>query len=281
MKKISRRNFLTSVALAATLPLTAKESKTSKQSLKFIHATDTHLDWNDKETIDALKLMVEFINENYQDLDFVCFGGDNFNNNIKGNKDALLFKEITDKLHCKTLHVRGNKEAFPNPNDSIHLSEFQNLFVKDRGLIINGKDWAYEKNGYIFLGLDSGVEGKNNGLYEKDTISFAKKMLDKGKPTIALNHHPYTNFWGEKKESMIHNYVLNNTKEVQKELFSYDNLLLTLSGHKHMDSTKEVIHGTKVIATRGFVRMLDMDMFPMRYVEMNGKQISEKLIYTE
>ncbi len=278
MKELSRRNFLKGAALTATMPLLASTQK--KKNLKFIHVTDSHMDLSDQESIDAVKLMVEYINTNYTDLDFVCFGGDNFNNNVIGDKDALLFKEITDTLHCKTLHVRGNKESFDVPDSALSLREFQKLFVDGKGFIISGKDWAYEKNGYLFLGLDSCIEGKNNGLYTKETITFAKKMLDKGKPTMMLNHHPYTNFWGETNPKLIHNYILNNTKEIQKELFGYDNLILTLSGHKHVDSVKEV-QGTKVIATRAFIRPLDMDMFPMRYVALEGNTISEKLIYTE
>ena len=280
MKKISRRGFMKSALAMTAMPLVANDDRPQNESsLKFIHITDSHMDLNDPNSIEAMELMVEFINENYKNLDFVCFGGDNFNNNVKGDKDALVFKEITDKLHCLTLHVRGNKESNPKPNDSIHLDEFQKLFVQGKGLIVSGKDWLYEKNGYIFLGLDSCVEGANNGLYTDETISTAKKVLDGGKPTIILNHHPYTNYWGGTEEKDIHKYVLNNTDEVQKELFGYSNLILTLSGHKHIDSVKE-INKTKVIVTRGFIRPLDLDMYPMRYVEINGDEISEKLIYT-
>jgi len=280
MKKISRRGFLKGALAVGAIPLTLNADKNTKdESLKFIHITDSHMDLADTNSVEAMELMVEFVNENYKDLDFVCFGGDNFNNNVKGDKDALVFKEITDKLHCPTLHVRGNKESSPKPNDSIHIDEFQKLFVNNRGLSISANDWAYEKNGYIFLGLDSAIDGQNNGLYTKKTIAFAKKMLDKGKPTVALNHHPYTNYWGGTKKEDLHKYVLNNTNEVQKELFSYKNLILTLSGHKHIDSVKE-LQGTKMVVTRGFIRPLDLDMYPMRYVEIKGNEISEKLIYT-
>jgi len=280
MQKISRRGFIKSALAMTAMPLVANADKTEhKSSLKFIHITDSHMDLNDPNSIEAMELMVEFVNENYKDLDFVCFGGDNFNNNVEGEKDALVFKEITDKLHCPTLHVRGNKESNPKPNDAIHLDEFQKLFVQEKGLMVSGKDWAYEKNGYIFLGLDSCIDGANNGLYTDETISFAKKILDKAKPTIALNHHPYTNYWGGTEEKDLHKYVLNNTDRVQKELFGYSNLILTLSGHKHIDSVKE-LKGTKTVVTRGFIRPLDLDMYPMRYVEINGDEISEKLIYT-
>ena len=280
MKEISRRGFLKGALAVGAIPLTLNADKNTKnKSLKFIHITDSHMDLADTNSVDAIKLMVEFVNENYKDLDFVCFGGDNFNNNVSGDKDALVFREITDKLHCPTLHVRGNKESSPKPNDSIHLDEFQKLFVQGKGLIVSGKDWLYEKNGYILLGLDSCIEGANNGLYTDETILTAKKVLDGGKPTIILNHHPYTNYWGGTKKEDIHKYVLNNTDKVQKELFGYSNLILTLSGHKHIDSVKE-LNKTKMIVTRGFIRPLDLDMYPMRYVEINGDKISEKLIYT-
>ena len=280
MKKLTRRSFLKGAAIGAVTPLLAHaESQNTQSSLKFIHITDSHMDLSNPESVEAMELMVDFVNKHYKDLDFVCFGGDNFNNNVKGDKDALMFKEITDKLHCPTLHVRGNKEANPKPNDAINLKQFQELFVEGKGLRVSGKDWAYEKNGALFLGLDSCIEHANNGRYTDQTIAFAHKMLKSGKPTIILNHHPYTNYWGGTEKKDIHKYVLNNTQRVQRELFGYKNLLATLSGHKHIDSVKE-IQGVKAIVTRGFIRPLDLDMYPMRYVELKGGNISEKLIYT-
>ncbi len=274
---LKRRDFfkIGAISLASlSLKLEAKPNR-----IKFIHITDSHLDLSDEDTVDAVKLAVKFINKNYKDLDFVLFGGDNFNNNVAGDKDALVFKQILDDLHCDYFVVRGNKESHPNPNDGIFLKEFKRLFVDNKGLIVSGKDWAFEKNGYIILGLDSCIEGKDNGVFSKETIAFAKKMLLKNKPTIILNHHPYTNYWGGKDEKDIHKYVLNNSKEVIDELFKFKNLILTLSGHKHIDSVK-TLNGTKVITTRGFIRALDLDMYPMRYVEIEDNKINEKLIYT-
>ncbi|MFT5660205.1 MAG: Icc protein [Sulfurimonas sp.] len=279
MSQISRRGFMKTALAMGALPLVANESK-KENTLKVIHITDSHMDLADTASVEAMELMAEFINKEYKDLDFVLFGGDNFNNNVAGNKDALKFKEIIDKLHCPALLVRGNKESSPKPKgDSINLDEFKNMFLEDKSLLVDGRDWLLEKNGYLILGLDSCIENANNGLYTKETIAFAKKALQSKKPTIILNHHPYTNYWKGTEANDIHKYVLNNTDEVQKELFSFSNLILTLSGHKHIDSVKE-LHGTKAIVTRGFVRPLDLDMYPMRYVEINNVQISEKLIYT-
>jgi len=278
MQKISRRNFLKSALAVSALPLMATDK--IEQNLKFIHVTDSHMDLSDENSIEALELMVEFINENYKDLDFILFGGDNFNNLDPADSDALKFKEIITQLYCPSFVVRGNKESSPENDNSIRLPEFQALFCSDKSLTVKGKDWVLEKNGYYVLGLDSCVENSDNGLYTDETFAFARSILDKGKPTLMVCHHPYTNYRNDTEEKDLQKYVLKNTEEAQKQLFRYDNLLLALSGHSHIDSVKE-LHGTKTIVTRGFIRPLELDMYPMRYVELNGNKISEKLIYTE
>jgi len=285
MKK-TRRTFMKSALALGILPLSlvaeekSQPKKEEDKMLRFIHVTDSHMDLQDEDSVEAMESMVAFVNKEYSNLDFVLFGGDNFNNNVKGNKDALVFKEIISKLHCPALVVRGNKESNPNPNDSIKLDEFKTLFLDDKLLSVEGKDWVVEKKGYTILGLDSCIEGKNNGAYTQETIAFAEKILKKEKPTIIMNHHPYTNYWNEKDKKLIHKYVLNNSDEVQKKLFSYNNLILTLSGHKHIDSITK-IQNVEVIVTRGFVRPLDLDQYPIRYIEILENKISHKLIYTQ
>jgi len=279
MSEISRRGFIKGALALGAMPLAAQANSVKNETLRFIHITDSHMDLSDSDSVDAMKLMAAFINENYTNLDFVLFGGDNFNNNVAGSKDAEVFKEIIETLHCPALVVRGNKESNPKPKDSIYLDEFKKMFVVGKGLEVNGKNWLLELKGYNILGLDSCIKDANNGRYTKETLMFAEKTLQNKKPTIILNHHPYTNYWGGTEGKDIHKYVLNNTQEVQKRLFRYHNLILTLSGHKHIDSVKDLDH-TKMIVTRGFIRPLDLDMYPMRYVEIQGTDIHEKLIYT-
>ena len=281
MKKISRRGFLKGAVALTAIPLVANaaQKKDEKESLEFIHITDSHMDLADSDSVDALKLAVDFINKNYPNLDFVLFGGDNFNNNVARDKDALVYKKICDKLTMPYYTVRGNKESSPKGDDEINLDEFHTMFVANRGLRYVGKDWLLEKKGYNILGLDSCIEHQNNGRYSEQTLSFAEMVLQKNKPTLILNHHPYTNYWGGTEEKDIHKYVLNNTDETQKRLFKYKNLLLTLSGHKHIDSVTKVGNVTTIV-TRGFIRPKDLDMYPMRYVKLSGNTIEQKLIYT-
>ncbi len=240
------------------------------------------MDLQDSDSVEALKLAVDFINTNYPQLDFVLFGGDNFNNNVPGDKDARAFLKIISKLHCPAYAVAGNKEVSPKPkSDKQNFHDFFTMFVKNhKELQTSGRDWLLEKNGYCILGLNSNIDNQNNGRYTDQTIGFAKKVLNKGKPTVILNHHPYINYWRGTDPKDIHKYVLNNAKNVIEQLFRYKNLVMTLSGHKHIDNITE-IYDTQLITTRGFVRALDLDQYPMRYVSLeDGKIQEEKLIYT-
>ena len=280
MPKLSRRNFFKGAAALAAMPLVAAEqTKTAPQTLKLVHITDAHMDLGNPDSVEALKMAVNYLNKHYPDLDCVLFGGDNFNNNMKADSDALVYKEIVEKLHCPAYHVRGNKEANPANDMQIDLAAFKKLFMSYKELTVEGKDWAVEKNGYLILGLDSCIEHADNGEYTKETLAFAKKMLDLGKPTIILNHHPYTNYWCGTDSKDIHKYVLGNAKETIDALFGYDNLIATLSGHKHIDNIK-LVNKVKTVTTRGFIRPLDLDEYPMRYIEITGNELSEKLIYT-
>lgn len=281
MSKLSRRKFIQGAMALSTAPLAlnAMDAK-GKESLKFIHITDSHMDFADVASVEALELMVEFVNKNYPNLDFVLFGGDNYNNNVEDNKDAVLFKYIVDKLNAPYYIVRGNKESSPTTKlKSILSNDFDNIFLQDKNLLKSNKDWLIQKKGYLVLGLDSCVEHQNYGEYTQETLEFAESVLKKGKPTIILNHHPYTNYWKGTEAKDIQKYVLRDTKEAQKRLFKYPNLIMTLSGHKHIDSVIK-INNTKVITTRGFIRPLDLDMYPMRFVEIKGDDILEKIIYT-
>ena len=280
MSNISRRKFLKKAIAVSAIPLILNANEEVIQDLNFIHITDSHMDLADDNSIEAMELMVEFINENYRDLDFVLFGGDNFNNNAPKNSDALKFKEIVDSLHCPTYTVRGNKESSPELDNDIRLAEFQELFLSNKNLKISGKDWSFKQNGYKILGLDSCIENSSNGRYTEETFNFAQNELDEGKPTLIICHHPYTNYVDGKENKDINKYVLKNAQETQKRLFKYDNLILTLSGHSHVDSVEE-IQNTKVIATRGFIVPIELDAYPMRHITLHGNKISEKLIFTE
>ncbi len=122
MESISRREFLKNGALGlagctlASSFVGCQSSPTTQDGyLRFIHVTDTHLDLGNPKTVTWVEMLIDKINREFSSVDFVLFGGDNFNNNVPGNSDALKFKKIAADLKCPWFSVRGNKESTPNP----------------------------------------------------------------------------------------------------------------------------------------------------------------------
>ncbi|BCD61303.1 3',5'-cyclic-AMP phosphodiesterase [Nitratiruptor sp. YY08-13] len=273
---MQRRDFLkATLTLPLAFPLFAKED----EKLRFLHITDSHMDLSMPHTVKAMEHLADVVNTRFSHIDFVLFGGDNFNNTAPSDKDAKIFKAFLEKMKVPCYCVRGNKESSPKGDNSIDAGEFARLFFDQKGMRVSGRDWMVEHKGYLILGLDSTIEHSGAGIYTKETITFAKKALSKGKPTIILNHHPYLNYWHGTDPKDIHKYVLQNTKEVQEQLFRYPNLILTLSGHKHIDNVSRIGHVT-AIASRAFKAAQILYQNPMRYIEIGRGGIKEKLITT-
>ncbi len=294
MTSRTRREFLrdgafvlTSGALATGLlgcrMLTSEpESVNDGDTLRFIHVTDTHLDLAKPKTVKWVEMMVNKVNKDFSSVDFVLFGGDNFNNNVAGKSDAVKFKKIADGLRPPWYSVRGNKESCPTPKgDPLGQSDYARMFFPS-GLEIVGRDWKFNKGSYTILGIDTTLEQKNNGIYTPASLAFAEDQLKKhlDRYHVLLNHQTYGNFWGGTEKADIHNYVLNNADEVKKRLFSYRNLTLTLSGHKHLDNISRA-KGVTVIATLGFVVPQDPndeDDHRFRYIEIRKGAVEQRLV---
>ncbi len=293
MKQYTRREILKSgtVALAATTLVPGivgceafgiRTGGGARGSLRFIHATDTHLDLGNTKTVKWVELLVEKINSDFKSVDFVLFGGDNFNNNVPGNDDAHRFKNIIAKLCCPAYAVRGNKESSPKPaGDPLGQSDFAKMFFPSDVQVV-GRDWKLTRGPYTILGIDTTLEQKNNGICSPESLAFIESELKQNPDRyhILLNHQTYDNFWGGTEAKDIHKYVLNNAAEIKKRLFGYKNLTLTLSGHKHRDDVRRHGH-TTTIATLGFVVPQDADTeedHRFRYVEIVDGVVEERVV---
>jgi 3',5'-cyclic-AMP phosphodiesterase len=298
MKQYTRREILksgtTALAAAALVPsiigcqtLMGRGTgggPSATGTLRFIHATDTHLDLGNAKTVKWVEMLVEKINRDFTSIDFVLFGGDNFNNNVNGQDDALRFKSITAKLHCPSYSVRGNKESSPKPaTDPLGQRDYAKMFFAS-DLHVVGRDWKLTKGPYTVLGIDTTLTQQGNGIYAAESLAFVESEL-KNNPNryhILLNHQPYDNFWGGTDAKDIHKYVLNNAAATKKRLFGHKNLTLTLSGHKHRDDVRRHGHVT-TIATLGFVVPQDADTeedHRFRYVEIVDGVVKERIVST-
>ena len=294
MTSITRREFVRHSAAVLVAGAAASQAVDGPQSqaaegsgekgetLRFIHITDTHLDLGMPQTVKWLEMAVEKINRDFSSAQFVLFGGDNFNNNAPGKADAIAFKRIVDRLRMPWYSVRGNKESCPKPaGDPLGQRDYAEMFFPEN-LKVVGRDWKLETGRHVILGIDTTLAQNNNGVYSPESLAFVEKEL-KNHPDrryVLLNHQTYGNFWNGTDEADIHKYVLNNVAEVKKRLFHYPNLVLTLSGHKHLDHVGRS-DSVRVISTVGFVVPQDPDNIDdhrFRHVELRGDAVTEKLV---
>jgi Icc protein len=291
MKKIIRRDFLkkgacslAAGAFVSFFPGTValgNSLKKEKGSIQFLHVTDTHLDLGKPETVKWTQMLVNKINQEYAFVDFVLFGGDNFNNNAPGTDDATKFKKIAGGLNIPWYSVRGNKESSPNPKgDQLNQSDYADMFFPPE-LMVAGRDWKLEKDLFTILGIDTTVDHRNNGIFTSESLGFVENEL-KSHPDrrfIIMSHQTYGNFWAIENEKAVSQYVINNLDEVKSRLFKYPNLILTLSGHKHLDYVGKENH-IHMISTVGFVvpQNANENDHQFRYVKIHKNEVSEKLV---
>jgi Icc protein len=286
-KHITRREFIAGAAAGtagcALLQGCDTLSLLQNPDLRFVHITDSHTDIAKPVTFKWLDKFVRKVNTEYSGVDFVLVGGDNFNNNASDKDDALRFKRIMGTLKMPYYAVRGNKEASPKPAGTpLDQRDFDNLFFNQRGMRVNGRDWKIEKGNYTILGIDTTITGHGNGIFTKKSLDFVENELKRnpGRHHILLNHQTYLNFWCGTENKDIHKYVINNVEEVKKRLFKYDNLAMTISGHKHVDNITKIGH-VDVVSTIGFIvpNNGNPDDHRFRYVRMkNGEINTQRLV---
>ena len=184
MESFSRREFLMNGALGlagctlASSFVGCQSLPTSQDGyLRFIHVTDTHLDLGSPRTVTWVEMLADKINREFSSVDFVLFGGDNFNNNVPGNSDALKFKKIASGLKCPWYSVRGNKESTPKPKDDpLNHSDYARMFFPSY-LKVSGRDWKLEKGKYTILGLDTTMDQHDSGTHTPETLDLVEKEL--------------------------------------------------------------------------------------------------------
>ena len=285
MSEIDRRGFIKKSVMGAAVcsafpAIQGCATLFGGPDLAFIHITDSHYDSGKAKTGEWLRMFVKKVNSDFSGIDFVLFGGDNFNNNAPGKQDADEFRKIISDLKCPYYLVRGNKESSPAPKgDPLNQKEFAEMFFPGK-LSVSGRDWKLTKGKNVVLGIDTTLDYHGNGIFRKESLDFVESELKNNpdKNYIILNHQVYSNFWHGKTEKDIHKYVLNNVDEVKKRLFKYPNLKLTLSGHKHLDNVRKIDTVT-VISTVGFVvPQSTEDDHRFRYITMRDGRISDRLV---
>ena len=234
-----------------------------KKSIKFAHITDTHVTFSGKngtalkeESFNIFRDVIDQVN-NMPDIDFILFGGDNINNTDPAAKDFKEFMNIMSSVKVPYFAQFGNREVSPIP-PGIALSKKQYAEkMKGHGLDIGNYSWNVSSvPGLRILGLDTTIEGHDNGQITKEELNWIKEEIAKypNDMIITLSHHLLLPTWGNRDiPRWKKKYLLKNYQEVNAILDAAPQVKACLMGHHHV-SKVQTFNGLHYIASPATVQ---------------------------
>ncbi|KTC93032.1 MULTISPECIES: metallophosphoesterase [Legionella] len=194
-----------------------------KESLKILQITDTHLfstnpnlfGINPNKNFNEVMRVV--FNHELQDTDFILLTGD-----LSQDETANSYQYLVESFkHCKkpVFWISGNHD-----NEKLMAEVFSPFALFNRGKFLELKHW-------IFLFLNSKLEGSENGYLHQDELNKLEKQLKLCHKNVALimHHHPTP-----VNTPLIDKYILNNRDELW-EIISNTKVKLIITGHVHGD----------------------------------------------
>lgn len=150
-----------------------------QQSVKFALLTDLHVSPG-TESDSALNRIVDEINRT--SLDFIIVTGDISNSGT--DQELFTVKKALDRLNKPCFALPGNHET--NWSESAGLT-FNRLWGNDR--------FIFEKNGYLFVGFNTGPFMKmGDGHVKQEDLLWLKRQLQakrkEGRVLISFSHYP-------------------------------------------------------------------------------------------
>ncbi|MEW6360270.1 MAG: metallophosphoesterase [Planctomycetota bacterium] len=263
---------------------------------RFAHVTDMHLSTQGKngaamkaDSIRIFEDVVEQLNAT-AGLDFILFGGDNFDNSEKGTADLDEFLRLTAKLKAPYYIQFGNREASSlPPGDPVSKQEFVKAF-QGRGFDGDCCWWsASPAKGVAVIGLDTSIEGRNNGAVSEEQLAWLKRELDERRNdfVMVLTHHLFLPTWRPKEiPKWEESYVIGNAEAVMPILEKASNVKLVLSGHHHVakvqvrnglpyiasPATVQYPHAFRVVSVEGGEAKFDFRQIRSRDIIASGRQ---------
>ena len=241
-----------------TAPKKDKEAKAGRKNTRFANITDTHVTFTGKngtalfeESFDIFRDIIAQVNE-MDDIDFILFGGDNINNTDPGTKGFDEFMNIMSSVKVPYFAQFGNREVSPIP-PGIALSKEQYAEkMKGHGLDVGRYTWSVSPvPGLRILGLDTTIEGHDNGEIPEEGLHWIKEEISKypNDTIVTLSHHLLLPTWGDRDiPKWKKKYLLNNYLEVNAILDAAPQVKACLMGHHHV-SKVQTVNGLHFIAS--------------------------------
>jgi Icc protein len=196
-----------------------------------------------KNSVELLQATVDAINQ-VGDIDFVVVLGDLTKDAEPWNVDR--FKEVMDELNMPWYVILGNHDISPVDTQATDrepgvtratiVSTFQ-------GHGFNGTqpNWSLDPlPGIHLIGLDSILTGDWGGRINRHGLNFLKQDLTAhaDKLTIVILHHQLQIYTPAEQtgENGFDKFVLYNANAVKAILKQHPQVIMTLSGHRHLST---------------------------------------------
>ncbi len=179
--------LLSGMGIQGCLPLRQRQTQSSYSNgtrIKFAHVTDTHISTQGKNgaamKADSIRIFEDVVSQlnATEGLDFILFGGDNFDNSEKGIADLNEFLRLSEKLKTPYYIQFGNREATSLPKDDpLSKEQFARKF---QGHGFNGDSFWWSASplkDVTVLGLDTSIEGRNNSAVSEEQLVWLKKEI--------------------------------------------------------------------------------------------------------
>lgn len=237
------------------------------ENLKFVQVTDVHLTQDNKQ---YLKDFVNDINNQYTDLDFVIFTGDNIDRaNIE---DLNTFLDIIKGLKFKKYIILGNHDVFKSQH--LYKKLYMKLAKQKLGSYHNNKpNYVFKDKDVVFITMDGVKEVMPgaNGYYREDELTWLDNQLTKYKnnKVVIFQHFPLI-------DSNIKSHKLYRKEDYLEVLKKHDNVIAIVSGHYHQN-IEEMQNGIYNIVTSKFdnnknYKIIEIDSeVPMVYTQLITK----------
>ncbi len=197
------------------------------KNIKFIQATDVHLS---EYNVQNLKNFINETNENYRDVDFIVFTGDNINS--ANPKDLETFLKIIKKSKIKSYIIMGNHDLYRS--NGMTKDYYMSQVRKNLGNYHSEKpNYTFKKGNVVFVAMNGVKEviPSSNGYYRQNELSWLDRTLSKykNKKVVILQHFPLLDI-----EPKTHQ--LYKKDDYKKVLANHDNVIAVVSGHYHKNS---------------------------------------------
>lgn len=216
------------------------------REIKLIHITDINLNTNNASNL--LKTIKE-INQ-YKDIDFVVFGGNNISKANINNLNTFLY--LLKKVRKKTIVLLGSSDVYASNgiDKKYYLKRVRNARLKRLSYHSRNTNYIFKHKGYVFIVMDGSKQyfQSTNGYYGKKELDWLDKKLDKykEKDIIILQHFPLL----DSKSNWLDTAKKENYLDV---LSKHKNVKIIISGH-YGDNNEIKKDGIYHIITKGYYK---------------------------